>query len=311
MAHLTEDTYLSADKITKIHWMKWEPDEGKPIAVLQLVHGMQEFIERYDDFARACADHGFLVVGNDHLGHGASITSDANFGYFAQNNGNRAVIADMRKLHQLVNPDHSLPHFMLGHSMGSFLARQYLCMYGKDLDGAIISGTAYHSALEANFGMTLCSAMAKRKGWHYRSKFVTNLSMGGYNKRFEPVRTPQDWLSRDEQVVDRYRKDPRTQFMFTLNGFYNLFANLKYLTDPANLRRMPRTLPVFFIAGDMDPVGNYGAGVKKVVAQFQGLNMEDVTCRIYPNDRHEVLNELNKSEVYEDVIGWLERHIRQ
>ena len=310
MVRVTTDTYLSADKITSIRWKKWEP-EGEPRAVLQLVHGMLEFIDRYDDFAMYCAELGFLVVGNDMLGHGASVTSDANYGYFAPGNGSRVLIADIRKLLQMTNPDHRLPHFMLGHSMGSFLTRQYLCMYGKDLDGAIICGTAYYSGLETGFGKVLCKMIARRRGWHYRSKFVTNLSVGGYNKRIEPVRTEYDWLTRDEQVVDRYRKDPRTQFMFTLNGYYGLFSSLKYLTDPSNLRRMPRSLPVFFISGDLDPVGNYGAGVKKVVAQFQGLNMEDVTCRIYPNDRHEVLNELNKEEVYEDVTGWMKKHIRK
>lgn len=302
-------TYSSADKKTQIHAIRWDPT-GKPKAVLQIAHGMQEFIDRYADFARYLNDHGFLVVGNDHLGHGSSVVSPEKMGYFAEKNGNKAVITDMRSLHKMTREDHpDLPYFLLGHSMGSFLVRQYLCMYGKQLDGAVISGTAYHPFAEASLGATLCRTIAKVKGWEHRSTFMTNMAMGSYNRKFEPARTKLDWLTRDEKIVDEYRKDPRTQPMFTLNAFYNMFEGLKYIDKKENLLHIPKDLPLLFIAGAMDPVGNFGQGVKRVFAQMQELGLTDVTCKLYPNDRHEVLNELDRAQVYEDVLRWLEKRI--
>ena len=306
MTKVTHFTYPSADRKTMIHAMEWRP-EGEPRGIMQIAHGMQEYIDRYDEFARfLCDEMGFLVTGNDHLGHGLSIASEEEYGYFADKGGNKAVIADMRELQrrvQLEFPD--TPCYLLGHSMGSFLARQYICLYGQYLDGAIISGTAWHSAFEAGFGMFLCRLLAKRKGWHYRSPLVTRIAMGGYNKRFEPVRTPYDWLTRDTAIVDAYQADRRTQYVFTLNGFYNMFASLKFLTVRANLEKMPDDLPVLLIAGEMDPVGNFGAGVKKTALMFRSAGLKDVECRIYPNDRHEVLNELDRRDIYEDIRDWL------
>ena len=301
--------YPSSDKLTQIHAMEWKP-EGEPRAVVQLIHGMQEFIDRYDDFAHFLCENGFLVVGNDHLGHGKSIVSEEKFGYFAEKNANRCVLTDLRALHRSVEDKYpALPYFILGHSMGSFLARQYICLYGEYLDGAVISGTAWHPAAETLAGKLLCRVLASRKGWYYRSAFMTNLAMGSYNKKLAPVRTKHDWLTRDESIVDAYRKDRRTQFMFTLNGFYMLFDSLDYLTRKENLKRMPKDLPVLFIAGEMDPVGAYGSGVKKTVACFRNSGMKNVQCRLYPNDRHEVLNELNRQEVYQDVLHFLEKNL--
>lgn len=300
-------TYLSNDKATKIHAMEWR-GKGPVRAILQIAHGMQEFIDRYDDFARFLADQGFLVVGNDHLGHGASIRSEEMFGYFAPKSPERVVLADMRELHRRTQEAYpEVPYFLLGHSMGSFFARAYVCIYGKYLDGAIISGTAYHSSFEALSGMLMCRVMARLRGWMYRSPMMTMIVMGGFNKRFEPARTKVDWLTRDEKIVDAYRADKRCHFMFTLNGYYGMFRVLKLLTEQRRLARMPVHLPLFFIAGEMDPVGNFGDGVKRVVVQLRTLGADRIECRLYPNDRHEVLNELNRSEVYKDVLEWLEK----
>lgn len=309
MAKAEHFTYPSVDGKTQIHAMRWRP-EGTPTAIVQIVHGMLEFVERYGDFASYLADRGFLVVGNDHLGHGDSITCEEARGYFADKTPDRCVLQDMRELQRLTENEYpNIPYFMLGHSMGSFLARYYLCVYGKHLDGAIISGTGHHPAAEASFGMFLCKQRAKSKGWHYRSGTVNKLVMGNMNKRFEPARTLCDWLTRDQSVVDAYIADARTRFVFTLNAFYGMFHMLHYIADMGNLKKMPTSLPVLFIAGELDPVGNFGAGVKKVLAEFSSVGMKDVQCRIYPNDRHEVLNELDKEDVYHDVEKWLKAHI--
>ena len=307
MCKVKKISYMSSDKMTMIHALAWIPD-GEVQGILQISHGMQEFIERYDRFARFMCEHHILVVGNDHLGHGASVRNEEQYGYFAEENGNRCVIQDMRELQRgitLKYPD--VPYFVLGHSMGSFLARQYMIVYGHFLDGVIISGTAWHPDSEINTAMALCRIIARSKGWTYRSPFMTQLTMGNYNKKFEPVRTKVDWLTRDEAVVDAYRKDKRTQFMFTLNGYYNMFVGLKALTGQENLRKIPKDLPVLFIAGQMDPVGNFGAGVKKSALSLSQAGMHNIECRLYPNDRHEVLNELNYQEVYKDVWAFVKK----
>lgn len=299
-------TYPSADRITDIQAMIWIPD-GKIRGILQISHGMLEFVERYGEFARFLNRHGILTVGNDHLGHGGSVRSEAYYGYFAEKNGNKILLSDMRELQRMTQEKYpDLPYFLLGHSMGSFLARQYLCQYGNYLDGAIICGTAWHSGLEARAGMLLCRLIARGKGWRYRSHLVNRLAIGSFNRKFHPARTPLDWLSRDEEAVDRYRSDPRTQFVFTVNAYEQMFAGLKYLSDSKNLACMPKDLPVLFAAGEEDPVGNFGLGVKKTAVAFRAAGMKNVACRLYPNDRHEILNERNRREVYQDMLGWME-----
>ena len=221
--------------------------------------------------------------------------------------GEKTLRRDIRALQMLTQDLYpELPYFLLGHSMGSFLARQFLCLRGASLSGAVISGTAFHPALETAAGMFLSKFIAGRKGWFYRSPFLNNLALGALNKQFEPARTKVDWLTRDESVVDAYVSDRRTQFVFTCNGFYTLFETLRYLTSNANLEHMPKNLPVLFIAGAKDPVGNNGDGPRKVAAQFKSLGLQDTELKIYEEDRHEVLNELDKETVYADVLHFLE-----
>ena len=296
----------SHDGRTRLHGVVWRP-EGEPKAVLQLVHGMVEYIERYDGFASYMAQQGFLVVGHDHLGHGESIVTKEDYGYFEEMNGNRVLLEDIhqiRKIYQDKYPD--LPYLILGHSMGSFLVRQYLYLYGQGLQGAAILGTGDMSREVLRFGMFLTSAMAAHKGWRHRSKLVQAIAFGSYNKRFKPRRTNCDWICSEESVVDEYVKGEKTTFIFTLNGFYNLFYSLYCLTNKSYLERMPKSLPVLFAWGEEDPVGDYGKGVRRVIRQFQEVGMEQVDTMAYPGCRHEILNEKNRMQVYEDIGGWLE-----
>ncbi len=290
----------------QIHAVRWIP-EGQPKAILQITHGMVEFIERYDDFAQWLTQQGFLVTGHDHLGHGGSIRTKVDYGYFADQDANGTVLADVHRLTQITKESYpGLPYFLLGHSMGSFYARQYICQYGEELDGAIIMGTGCQPRMLVRAGKLLTTLVAAVKGWHHRSKLVTNVAFGGYNKRFEPVRTPKDWLTRDEAIVDAYIADERSSFIFTLNAYHAMFAGIDRLYDKNLLTRMPKDLPVFFVAGEEDPVGDFGKGVCRVAQMCRDAGVKKADLKLYPQDRHEILNELDRQAVYEDLLHWLE-----
>ena len=294
----------------QIHGVRWLP-EGQPRAVLQITHGMVEYIGRYQDFAQWLNERGFLVTGHDHLGHGNSIRTKADYGYFADEDANGTVLADVHRLTQLTKESYpGLPYFLLGHSMGSFYARQYLCQYGEELDGAIIMGTGCQPRMLVRAGKLLTTLVAAVKGWHHRSKLVTNVAFGGYNKRFEPVRTPKDWLTRDEAIVDAYIADERSSFIFTLNAYHAMFSGIDRLYDKNLLDRMPKDLPVFFVAGEEDPVGDFGKGVRQAVQMCRDAGVQRVDLKLYPKDRHEILNELDRQQVYEDLLCWMEEHMK-
>lgn len=302
--------YLSHDHKTLIHAVRWIPDQEVK-GILQISHGMVEFIERYEEFAEYMTKRGFLVTGNDHLGHGESIRSKEQYGFFNEKNGNTVLLLDLYQLQRKTKELYpNVPYFLLGHSMGSFLARQYLCLYGKELDGAIIMGTGYHSRFEAKLGMRLTKMIAAVKGWEYRSKFVNALAFGSYNRKFRPARTDKDWLTKDEKIVDGYINDERCQFLFTLNGYYNLFFSLAKLSNKDYIQKMPKNLPVLFVSGEDDPVGNFGKGVKKVVDTFKENGMKRVSCKMYPNDRHEILNELDRKKIYQDLYEWIQKTMK-
>ncbi len=336
MINKKEFYFPSADGITQIRALRWSSDKSQPEkkGILLLVHGMVEFIDRYDPFACFMAENGYVVYGHDLLGHGASVRSDDSsqkvdekyWGYFGKNHysekgvssrgdtdkgeteGRDTLIRDIRSLQSIALDEFPhLPCFLFGHSMGSLLARVFLCVYGSGLKAAVICGTVVQPAPVANAGMFLARNIAHRNGWFYRSPFLNKLVLGSNNKQFEPSRTSADWLTRDKSIVDRYVADRRNQFVFTCNGFYTLFSTLSYLTVRSNLERMPRDLPVLFISGAQDAVGSNGEAPKKTAVQFKSLGLKKTVCKIYPQCRHEILNELNKEEVFKDVLHFLDQ----
>ena len=301
--------YLSKDGKTKIHAMEWLP-EGSPRAILQICHGMVEYIGRYADFAQYLSENGFYVTGNDHLGHGESIVSDDMHGFFGKDKGNEYVIGDIHELRCRTTekfPD--VPYFMLGHSMGSFLLRQYIEMYGEGLNGAIIMGTGSQPGAVLKAGKMLCRTMAAFKGQMYRSSMVNNTAFGSYNKRIEPARTTHDWLTRDEKIVDKYLADPWCTFMFTVNAYYHMFRGIEYLQDPAHLAKVPKDLPLLVVSGAEDPVGDFGKGVTQAYESYKNAGIRDLQMKLYPSDRHEILNELDRQQVYEDLKNWMEERL--
>ena len=304
--------FLSKDGKTRIHGVKWLPEQGGVCAVLQICHGMTEYSERYDEFARCLAKRGFLVVGHDHLGHGASIQSETEWGYFAQDHPSETVVADIYQLTALVRQEYpSLPYFILGHSMGAYLLRRYLTLYSGQVTGAVICGTGCVPELLVRTGMLVCLVLEKFLGGHHRSRFITEICFGGAYKKFE--KDPQDvtgsWLSKNKESVRAYKQDKRCTFQFTLNGYYGMFLTISYDNRLKHVRRIRKDLPVLFIAGKDDPVGNFGKGVKKVCRQYRRAGIKDIKLRLYENDRHEILQETDRRRVYGDVYRWMKKHM--
>ncbi len=301
----TDFSYRSRDGATSIHGINWAP-EGKPKAVLQICHGMVEYIGRYGGFAEYLSRQGFCVVGNDHLGHGASVQNDEAHGFFHLTKGNECLIGDIHKLRKIMQKKYpDIPYFMLGHSMGSFLLRQYIELHGDGLAGAIIMGTGSQPEAILALGKMFCCITAAIHGWGYRSKFIDGLAFGFYNKQFEPTRTDKDWLTKDEKIVDAFRADPWCTFMFTVNAYYHMFRGIQFVQKAENIERIPKDLPLFFVAGDSDPVGNNGKGVAKAFRACRKHGIKNMRMKLYKDDRHELLNETDREAVYKDLLEWM------
>lgn len=309
MATFREFTYPSSDGVHNIYACQWLPDGGQPRAVVQIVHGVSEYVGRYDHVARRLADAGYVVCGEDHLGHGNTAKADSKFGYFGKHDGWTLVTADVRQLRILMGeqfPD--IPYIMLGHSMGSFLTRTYLCRYPSTIDGAILSGTGQEPAALVACGKAIASLIGRIKGMDTVSPLVHALSLGAYNKQFAPNRTTADWISRDEAVVDAYLKDPFCSVMPAVGLYRDMLGGLQYIASKRALSQMDPGTPIYIFSGDKDPVGSSGEGVRKVHGYFQTYGTHDLTLKLYPDGRHEMFNELNRDEVIADLLAWLEAH---
>ena len=292
----------------KLHGCRWTPG-GEVKAIVQFVHGIAEYVERYDDFANFLNSKGILVVAEDHMGHGKSICDVTPMGCFA--GGWQTVVKDTyRLLKNTMEEFPGVPYILFGHSMGSFMARTVLAKYpDSGITGAVICGTAWMPGAVIGAGKTLASLICKKNGDQYASKALQAMMFGGYNKKIEHPRTPCDWLTRDSKIVDAYVADPLCGFMPSAGLARDMMAGLQYIQDGKNLDRMKKDLPVFFVAGGDDPVGSYGDGVQKCAEEFKKHGMEQVDIRIYPLCRHEIHNEINRQEVYEDTFHWIEKLI--
>ena len=308
MSKMVDFTLPSTAPGRTLHAFYCEPD-GPVRAVVQLSHGMVEFIDRYKPLAEFLAAQGIAVTGNDHLGHGGSIRTKADYGYFAQPDGNRAVLDDLHRMTRLAKQRWpGVPYFLLGHSMGSFYARQYLCEWGGELDGAIILGTGFQPKALVQLAKGICRVQAALFGWQHRSKLVERLSFAGYNNGLEG-RTTHDWLNRDAAEVDKYLADERCTFTFTVNAYYSMFSGILRLHDPAFVAQMPKDLPLLFLAGDADPVGERGKGVERAVQSLRDAGVQNMEVKFYPGARHELLVETNRQEVFADIAGWIEKQL--
>lgn len=305
MVSRTYFTFSSRDGFHTIHAIKWQSDQTEPIGVLQIVHGMTEYIARYEEVAVYFAEKGFVVVGDDHLGHGDTAKEYGDYGYFCKKDPVTVLVRDEHRLKKIVQKEYEgLPYFILGHSMGSLILRNYLCRYGSGIDGAVICGTAHDSKMKVMAGKMVTGILKLAGKDRNKSALLDELMFGAYNRRTEK-RTSFDWICSDEAVVDAYMNDPECGFLFTVNGFDTLISLVWELNKTSNLKKMPKDLPVLFISGTEDPVGNYGKAVQEVYDTFLNLDLTKVQIKLYNDARHELLNEKQKMQVYEDVCNWL------
>lgn len=301
-------TFLSNDTKTAVHAVKWTPDSGEYKAILQISHGMVEFIERYATFAEFLTGKGYMVVGHDHIGHGQSVASQEDWGYFCEGNPSDILVQDMHKLRSIIQEDNpDVPYFMLGHSMGSFLLRKYLAEHNDHLRGAILVGTGFIPENMTSLALKITAVVAKLRGSRYRSKLVQSLAFGADYKGFDLTgEKPEDsWLTKDVDIVKAYYNEPRCSFMFTVNGYKGLFEAVNFSCNPENAAKLPKKLPLFIVSGDQDPVGGLGKGVKMVYDMYKETGMYDLTYKLYENDRHEIINETDKQVVFEDLLAWM------
>ncbi len=297
----TEIFIPSSDEKTQLRGFIWTP-AGTPKAVVQIVHGMEGHIARYEEVAQFLNDNGYAVIGHDHLGHGKSITSEEELSYFAKEKGTQCVLRDMHAFTLRAKKEFpDKPVFMLGHSMGSFFARRYAMVYPRELAGLILSGTGQKPYLLVHFGTRLAKTMALIKGDHYRSQLIEKMALGS-----QPL---EKWLCTRQEVVDIYRADPLCGNTFTVGAYADFFRLLEQLALEKDKDRMPKDLPVLLISGMKDPVGDMSKGVLKCYNRYKAWGLTDVDVIFYKDDMHEVLNEHDREDVYRDVLHFLDTRV--
>mgnify|MGYP001032584814 CR=1 FL=1 len=299
----------SRDNRSRIHAVRYVPEDREPVCVVQIVHGMAEYIERYEEFARFLTQRGCVVTGNDHLGHGKSVGEDGLYGYFCEQDPATVLVRDVHRLKKMTQQEYpGLPYVIVGHSMGSFILRNYLTMYSSGITGAVIMGTGY----QARGAMAVAKGMVGLQkiflGSRHVSRFSDRVSFGGYNRRIPDAKTDFDWLCKDEESVRRYMEDPLCGNVFTLNGFQTLSELISRAHDPRRLRKIPAGLPLLVLSGDADPLGQYGKGIPKVCQGLRDAGVKDVEMRLWETGRHELLNEPERAQIMELVYDWIQRH---
>ncbi len=303
-----EEFYFdSCDNEHKLHGVRYTPEQGEVTCVLQIVHGMAEYVERYEAFAGFLTDRGGVVTGEDHLGHGKSVAEGDVYGYFCKHDPVAVVVNDvhhLRKMTQKLYPH--VPYVIMGHSMGSLILRNYLYCYGAGLSGAIIMGTAMPAPGLVRFARAAAWLQGIFCGDDSEGRLLAKAVFGAYNEKISESRTPFDWLSRNPRSVDAYVADPMCGFVFTANGFFTIFDMNVRLQKRSNLEKVPKTLPILMLSGGDDPVGDYGQGVRRAYRSLREVGVSDITLKIYRKGRHELLNETNSNAVMRDIYAWMQ-----
>jgi alpha-beta hydrolase superfamily lysophospholipase len=303
-------TFKAADG-TQIFTYRWMPDDASAIVgAVQIAHGMVEHAARYERFADALTKAGYAVYANDHRGHGKTAGSLDRVGYFADEMGWEKVVVDMHTLTGVIKKEcPKKPFFLFGHSMGSFLSRYYAMHYAAELTGLVLSGTAGDSGALRKIGIIVATIEAKIKGKKAKSNIMNKLSFGAFNDAFKPNRTDYDWLSRDNAEVDKYVNDHWCGAVCTAGFFCDMLGGIGYINKKENIAKIPKSLPIYIFSGTKDPVGGNTKGVNQVYNALKDAGIGDVTLKFYKDARHETLNEINREEVFRDVIAWMKKYI--
>lgn len=316
MEFLTKEyTFPSHSGLCDIYAQSAAPiDYGSIKGIVQISHGMAEYSNRYARFALELCKEGYAVFISDHIGHGSSVTDNDMLGFFGETDGEEHFVEDLKTLTDIIKSEYpNLPFFMLGHGMGSLIARKYTAKYGYLLDGVIYSGTSGENPA-LGIGIQLANALIKQNGPMHRSEVLHAIAFGAYNRKTEK-RTENDWASRDEAEVDRYNADELCGYNYTVSGMKTLFNTLKQVSSKRWYNTIPLSMPIYLISGSMDPVGDYSKGVNEVYKKLKKSGHKNVSMKIYEGARHEILNEINRDEVYADIIAWLnekaKKHIEE
>lgn len=280
-----------------------------PRGILQIAHGMAEHSARYNDFAKTCNEQGFIVIANDHRGHGETGERQGLLGYFSEKDGFERVVDDLYAIHTWLREKYpALPRFLLGHSMGSFVTRRYLQKYGTSIDGAILMGSGGNPGLALHIGGFIARLQMKHNPTK-PSKLLDKMAFGTYNRGIKDAKTKFDWLSRDEIIVQKYLDDPHCGFVCSAGFFLDLFTGLKLIHDPVLIADIPQQIPILVVSGDRDPVGAYGKGIAEFVGQLKKYGVANITTKMYPGARHELLNETNRDDIIYDLVHWLQEQV--
>lgn len=303
--------YQSSRPHHKSWGILWLPDEDIAIkGVVQICHGMCEYIERYADFAAWLCSKGYAVCGNDHVGHkNTALLTSQRLGYFGGMGRWPGLVEDVELLRKKLEPRfQGLPWVMLGHSMGSFIARLYAAKYGRELSALILSGTGGKNPALGG-AKAMAGTLVAYKGPMHVSRALDNMVNGMFNKKIDHPRTLCDWISRDEAIVNRYVNDTYCTFKFTASAYHDLFEMMEQCNRSQWFTKLPKDLPVLVFSGDEDPVGSYGKGPRQVVARLTSAGVTNVTLQLYPGGRHEMLNEVNRKDVYQDIYNWMNEEL--
>lgn len=302
-------TFNTSDGV-QVFVYKWLPDDSSTVkGAVQIAHGMAEHAARYERFADALTKAGYIVYANDHRGHGKTAGAQDHIGYFADENGWERVVNDMHSLTGIIKKENpGKPFFLFGHSMGSFLSRHYSMLYPKELSGLILSGTGGDPGPLGKIGLIIARTEARIRGRKAKSNTMNKLSFGAFNGAFKPNRTDYDWLSRDNAEVDKYINDPWCGAVFTAGFFCDMLGGLAFINNKENIEKISKHLPILIFSGSKDPVGANTKGVTQVYNAFKDMGIRDVTLKFYTDGRHEILNEINREEVFSDVIAWLNKY---
>ena len=299
-------TFVTKDSL-KMNMYKWESkDKDSVKGIINIAHGMAESGIRYERFAKTLVDNGFIVYAGEHRGHGLTCSNIEDLGYICDNDGFHTMVEDLKEINNFIKEENlNLPIIIMGHSMGSFLTQRYIEEYGDTVNGAIISGTNGNPGLILNFGIFISSIEMRIRGRKAKSKLLDGMIFGTYNKRIHKNKTRVDWLTKDEEEVEKFINDPYCGTVFTTSFFYDLMKGLKIIHKEENLNKIPKNLPILIFSGDADPVGRYGKGVDNLINLYKSLGIKNLHYKIYKDGRHEMLNEINNEEVFEDIINWL------